>query len=69
MKFTEIAALSGKGGLFKVINPTRTGVILESLDASKKRMIVGGKCQSICTFRNFDLCFGRSRIGSFVGSF
>ena len=33
MKFTEIAALSGKGGLFKVINPTRTGVILESLDA------------------------------------
>ena len=41
MKFTEIAALSGKGGLFKVINPTRTGVILESLDGSKKRMIAG----------------------------
>ena len=41
MKFTEIAALSGKGGLFKVINPTRAGVILESLDGSKKRMIAG----------------------------
>lgn len=41
MKFTEIAALSGKGGLFKVINPTRTGVILESLDVSKKRIIAG----------------------------
>ena len=41
MKFTEIAALSGKRGLFKVINPTRSGVVLESLDGSKKRMIAG----------------------------
>ena len=41
MKFNEIAALSGKGGLFKVINPTKSGVILESLDGSKKRMIAG----------------------------
>ena len=41
MKFTEIAALSGKGGLFKVISPTKSGVILESLDGSKKRMIAG----------------------------
>tara|TARA_A100001011_G_scaffold379701_1_gene446064 strand:- start:441 stop:941 length:501 start_codon:yes stop_codon:yes gene_type:complete len=41
MKFTEIAALSGKKGLFKVINPTRSGVILESLDRFKKRMIAG----------------------------
>ena len=41
MKFSEIAALSGKGGLFKVISPTKSGVILESLDGSKKRMIAG----------------------------
>ena len=41
MKFTEIAALSGKRGLFKVINPTRSGVVLESLDGSKKRMVAG----------------------------
>ena len=41
MKFTEIAALSGKRGLFKVINPTRSGIILESLDGSKKRVIAG----------------------------
>ena len=41
MKFTEIAALSGKGGLFKIISPTKSGVILESLDGSKKRMIAG----------------------------
>ena len=26
---------------YKVINPTRSGVVLESLDGSKKRMIVG----------------------------
>ena len=41
MKFNEIAALSGKGGLFKVISPTRTGIILETLDGSRKRMIIG----------------------------
>ena len=41
MKFNEIAALSGKGGLFKVISPTKSGVILESLDGSKKRMSAG----------------------------
>ena len=45
MKFTEIAALSGKKGLFKVINPTRSGVILESLDGSKKRMIAGASAK------------------------
>ena len=41
MKFNEIAALSGKGGLFKIISPTKSGVILESLEGSKKRMIAG----------------------------
>jgi hypothetical protein len=41
LNFKEIASISGKGGLFKVINPTRTGVILEALDGSKKKMVVG----------------------------
>jgi hypothetical protein len=41
MEFNEIASVSGKSGLFKVINPTRTGVILEALDESKKKMVVG----------------------------
>jgi len=36
MDFTEIAAVGGKGGLFKVFKPTRSGIILESLkDGSK----------------------------------
>lgn len=41
MDYQEIASVSGKGGLFKIINPTRTGVILEALDGSKKKMVVG----------------------------
>ncbi|MCR9254360.1 MAG: DUF5606 domain-containing protein [bacterium] len=40
MDFSEIAAVSGKGGLFKVLKPTRTGVILETLDDAKKKMVV-----------------------------
>lgn len=39
MEFSDIAAVSGKGGLFKILSPTRTGVILEAMDGSKKKMI------------------------------
>ena len=41
MDFSDIASVSGKGGLFKVVSPTRTGVILEALDGSNKKMIAG----------------------------
>ena len=41
MDFSEIASVSGKGGLFKIVSPTRNGVILESLDAEKKKLIAG----------------------------
>ena len=40
MDFSEIASVSGKGGLFKVLKPTRTGVILETLDETKKKLVV-----------------------------
>lgn len=40
MDFNEIATVSGKGGLFHVIAPTRGGVILESMDEQKKKMVV-----------------------------
>ncbi len=40
MDFNEIATVSGKGGLFKVVAPTRGGMILESLDAQKKKLVV-----------------------------
>ena len=39
MDLKEIASLGGKGGLFKVVKPTRNGVILESLDVQKQRMV------------------------------
>jgi hypothetical protein len=42
MDLKDIAAVSGKSGLFKVIKPTRTGVILESLDEAKKKSIASG---------------------------
>ena len=32
---TEIASISGKGGLFRIIKPGRVGVILESMDNKK----------------------------------
>jgi hypothetical protein len=41
MEFKELASVSGKGGLFKIIKAGRQGVILESLDSVKKRLIVG----------------------------
>jgi len=41
MDFNEIAAVSGKSGLYKVLKPTRTGVILESLDEQKNKLITG----------------------------
>lgn len=39
MTISEIASVSGKGGLFRVISPTRAALILESLDESKKKMV------------------------------
>lgn len=41
MEFSDIASVSGKGGLFKVLSPTRTGVILEALDGSNKKLVAG----------------------------
>lgn len=39
MEYNEIASVAGKGGLYKVVKPTRTGVILESLDNQKKKIV------------------------------
>ncbi|PIQ48511.1 MAG: hypothetical protein COW03_09850 [Cytophagales bacterium CG12_big_fil_rev_8_21_14_0_65_40_12] len=45
MKFEEIAAVSGKGGLFRIAKPGRSGIILESLDSQKKKVVVGADSQ------------------------
>lgn len=41
MDLKDIAAVSGKSGLFKVVKPTRTGLILETLDEAKAKLIAG----------------------------
>ncbi|WP_017733181.1 DUF5606 family protein [Nafulsella turpanensis] len=39
MDLKEIASVSGKGGLFRIVKPTRSGVILETLDDKAARMV------------------------------
>lgn len=41
MKFNEIATISGKPGLYKILKPSRGGVILESMDDKKGKLIAG----------------------------
>ncbi len=41
MELKEIAVVSGKPGLYKIIKPAVNGVILEAMDGSKARLIVG----------------------------
>lgn len=40
MELKEIAAISGKGGLFRILKPTRNGLIVESLDSQKKKLAI-----------------------------
>jgi hypothetical protein len=35
----EIASVSGKGGLFRILKPTRNGVILETIDEKKTKIV------------------------------
>ncbi len=37
----EIANVSGKGGLFRILKPSRAGVIVESLDAKREKTLIG----------------------------
>ena len=39
MDLRDVASISGKGGLYKVVKPTKSGVILETLDDSKKKIV------------------------------
>lgn len=39
MTLDDIATISGKGGLFKVFKPAKSGVILESLDDAKIKLV------------------------------
>lgn len=39
MDLTKIASISGKGGLFRILGPTRSGLILESLDDARAKVV------------------------------
>jgi hypothetical protein len=39
MTLDDVATISGKGGLFKVFKPTKSGVVLESLDETKTKLV------------------------------
>jgi len=41
MNFKDLATVSGKPGLFKVLKPSRSGVILESLDGKNTKLVAG----------------------------
>ncbi len=45
MELKDIATIAGKGGLFKIVKPTRNGVIVETLDDQKKKMVVAGNAR------------------------
>ena len=39
MDLKQFAAVAGKSGLYKVVKPTRSGVILEALDEKKSKCV------------------------------
>ncbi|MGC4022231.1 MAG: DUF5606 domain-containing protein [Cyclobacteriaceae bacterium] len=41
MELSEIASISGKGGLFKILKPGKAGVVLESMDGTKTKIVAG----------------------------
>ena len=41
MEISEIASVSGKGGLYRILKPGKAGVILESMDAAKTKIVAG----------------------------
>jgi len=41
----EVANIAGKSGLYRILKPTRTGVIVESLDGKKERSVVGANAR------------------------
>jgi hypothetical protein len=41
MQLREVAAIAGRPGLFRILKPTHTGVIVESLDEKRSREAIG----------------------------
>jgi hypothetical protein len=41
MEFSEIASISGKSGLYKILKPGKSAVVLEAMDATKTKIVAG----------------------------
>lgn len=41
----ELAHVSGKPGLYRIVKPTRSGVIVETLDDKKSRIVMGANAR------------------------
>ena len=41
MNFKDIAAVAGKPGLYRIVSPTRSGVVFEALDEKKTKLVAG----------------------------
>ncbi len=41
MELKDLASISGKGGLYKVLKPGKSGVVLESLDETRTKLVSG----------------------------
>lgn len=41
MELSEIATIAGKPGLYKILQPTRNGMILESIDEKRVKTVAG----------------------------
>ena len=41
MNFKDSAAVAGKPGLYRIVSPTRSGVVLEALDEKKTKLVAG----------------------------
>lgn len=43
MTLKDIASVAGKPGIYRIVGPTRTGLLLESLDEKKSKLVTSGK--------------------------
>ena len=41
MELKDLASVSGKGGLYRIVKPGKAGMLLESVDESKSKLVVG----------------------------
>lgn len=45
MTLAEVAAVNGKPGLYRILKPTRTGVILESMDEARRKEVTSAQAK------------------------